>query len=404
MKKRSILLGCVTMLAVASVMGSGCNQKGAQQESSSVSTEQTASAEESQESVSDTAAEEDTDASQESVDGEQESAAETVEEPDFSAGLTDDGLFADYTASDYVELGTYKGVKVPKEEAAVSDEDFQTYLDNLMADYIETVTVTDRAAKTGDTVNIDYVGSVDGVEFEGGAAEGFDLELGSGRFIPGFEDQLVDHEPGEEFDITVTFPESYPSNTDLEGKEAVFHIVLNGITEEVTPEIDDAFVEKNFSDEASSADEFLTKKREEQDRSQLKTYAWDKVLEESEVKEIPEPLIENYVEQQIKMYKYMASAYGMSYADFLSYYGVTEEEFEKSEREYANTDLTRMLVAQAICEKEGIQAEDGDAEKIFGYDTDRMKEIYEEYGKGYVHQVLLMEKVADLIADESVIE
>lgn len=399
MKKRSILLGCVTMLTVASVMGAGCGNKDKGKETAGSGEAGTAAVTESQESTD--GEEQGTEDGTGSTD--EESVAETVEEPDFSAGLTEDGLFEDYTASDYVTLGTYKGIKVPAEEATVSDEDFEEYLDNLLADYIKTVDVTDRAVESGDTVNIDYVGSLDGVEFDGGTAEGYNLEIGSGTFIPGFEDQIIGHEIGEEFDITVTFPDSYPSNTDLEGQDTVFHITLNGITTEVTPEVDDAFVEENFP-EYDSADAFLEGTRAERDRDLLKTYVWNQVLEDSTVDEIPEALIDNYVEQQIKMYKYMASSYGMSYEDFLSYYGTTEEEFEESEREYANTDLTRMLIAQAICEQEDIKAEEGDAEEIFGYDADAMGEIYEYCGKGYVSQVLLMEKVADFVADESVVE
>ena len=193
MKKRSILLGCVTMLTVASVMGAGCGNKDKGKETAGSGEAGTAAVTESQESTD--GEEQGTEDGTGSTD--EESVAETVEEPDFSAGLTEDGLFEDYTASDYVTLGTYKGIKVPAEEATVSDEDFEEYLDNLLADYIKTVDVTDRAVESGDTVNIDYVGSLDGVEFDGGTAEGYNLEIGSGTFIPGFEDQIIGHEIGE---------------------------------------------------------------------------------------------------------------------------------------------------------------------------------------------------------------
>lgn len=394
MKKKNVLWGCIALVAVLAVviclvMFLGNNDdEGTESSSAAVSTEASEAASESE---SGTAA-------------QGESIAETVEEPDFSSGLTEDGLFDGITASDYVTLCEYKGVKVPAEEATATDEEFDAYVNtNILASYAESAVVTDRAVEDGDTVNIDYVGSVDGVEFEGGSYEGYDLVIGSGSFIDDFEEQIIGHEIGEQFDVNVTFPDPYKNNPDLAGKEALFVVTLNSISATVTPELDDAFVAENFPDYAS-AEAFLEEVRTDYVNNKKSSYVWNYVLENSTVSEVPEKLIENYVEQQTRMYKSMAASYGMTYEDLLAYYGTTPEEFEASEREYANSDLTTMLIAQAICEQESMAVEDGDATEYFGYTEEEMTEIYDYYGKGYVNQVLRMQKVSEFVTNNSVVE
>ncbi len=393
MKKKSILWGCLALVVVLAAviclvlaLGDG-NKDGGE----TTSAPGTSAGTEENESGTGT---------------QEESAGEStaVEEPDFSSGLTDEGLFEGITAADYVTLCEYKGVKVAADEIAVTDEEFDEYVaENILANFAQKVEVTDRAVETGDTVNIDYVGSVDGVEFEGGSYEGYSLEIGSGRFIPGFEDQIVGHEIGEEFDINVTFPDPYKNSPDLAGKAAVFRVTLNGITATETPEVDDAFVKENFP-EYDSKEAFLGETRAVYEKNKKTNYVWNYVLENSTVSEIPEALIENYVEQQVRMYQSMAASYSMTYEDLLAYYSTTPEEFEATEREYANSDLTKMLISQAICESEQIGVNEGDDTEHFGYDKEAMTEIYDYYGKGYVNQVLLMQKAAEFVSENCVVE
>lgn len=397
MKKKNILWGCLALVVVlvaviCVVVFFGDRGKDGGETTSTPAV--------SDESTTGTAENESGSAEQEESTGE----STAVIEPDFSSGLTDDGLFEGITATDYVTLSDYNGVKVAAVEIAVTDDEFDEYVaTNIQASFAESVEVTDRAVESGDTVNIDYVGSVDGVEFEGGSYEGYSLEIGSSTFIPGFEDQIIGHEIGEEFDVNVTFPDPYKNNPDLAGKAAVFKVKLNGITASVTPEIDDAFVAENFS-EYASAEEFLAETRAEYEKTKKYNYVWNYVLENSTVSEIPEKLIENYVEQQTRMYQSMATSYGMTYEDLLAMYGTTPEEFEATEREYANSDLTQMLISQAVCESENIGIEDGDATEYFGYDDAAMTEIYDYYGKGYVNQVLLMQKAAEFVGENCVVE
>ena len=169
---------------------------------------------------------------------------------DYSSIFDENGYVAGVTATDYVTVPADLKLTLSEEANTVAAEDVDSYInDNILASFEETVEVTDRAAATGDTVNIDYAGSIDGVAFDGGTAQGYDLTLGSGRFIDGFEDQIVGHTPGETFDVVVTFPDPYENNPDLAGKEAVFTTTLNSIQETQLPELTDAWVQENLNQE-----------------------------------------------------------------------------------------------------------------------------------------------------------
>ena len=165
----------------------------------------------------------------------------------YSDGLDANGYRTGITAQDYVTLpDNVAALPIKKADVTPSDSDVQARIDSLLSQYSTTQAVTDRAAQNGDVVNIDYSGTVDGVAFNGGTYQGYDLTLGSGSFITGFEDQIVGHNTGDNFDVTVTFPDGYDASTDsdgntveLSGKEAVFRVTVNSISEPVTPELTD---------------------------------------------------------------------------------------------------------------------------------------------------------------------
>lgn len=167
---------------------------------------------------------------------------------DYSAPLTDEGMWKDIKALDYVTLGDYKGISVPADVHNITDDAVQEQIDSILSDYATTNKVTDRAIKDGDTVNIDYVGKVDGKEFDGGSTNGSgtDVTIGTTQYIDDFIDQLVGHKPGDSFDVNVTFPDPYTSNTDLSGKDAVFATTINYISEKVNPDLTDDFVKTNL--------------------------------------------------------------------------------------------------------------------------------------------------------------
>ena len=201
--------------------------------------------------------------------------------------------------------------------------------------------VTDRAAQSGDWVNIDYTGTLDGVAFDGGTATGYDLELGSGSFIgasgdyQGFEDQIVGHNTGEEFDITVQFPENYQSS-DLAGKPANFHIVLNKIYQKVTPELTDEWVANN-SESSKTVDEYkeevkisLQEQQDDSGNSQLKQEVQTALLDQIEVNKYPDGAVDEQVKQANDYYTQIAQMYGVELSDFITtYLKMTEDQFNK---------------------------------------------------------------------------
>ena len=226
MKKKTLYRSAACALAVAMTAAlAGCSET-----AESESTAETASAET---------------ASPETAD---DSAYDYLANFSYSDGFDENGYLDGVTAADYVTLpDDYADITIDASLAEVTDQDITDYINqNILSSFATTNQVTDRAAQDGDTVNIDYVGTIDGVAFDGGSDQGYDLELGSGTFIDGFEEQIVGHTPGETFDVNVTFPENYGS-ADLAGKAAVFSTTLNYISETVTPEVTDAWVQENLS-------------------------------------------------------------------------------------------------------------------------------------------------------------
>ena len=184
---------------------------------------------------------------------------------DYSDGLDENGYWSGIKALDYVTLPEdFGSIALKENDLTPTEDELQQQVDNLLNQYTSSQPVTGRAAQNGDVANIDYTGTVDGVAFTGGTATGYDLTLGSGSFIDGFEDQIIGHNVGDTFDVTVTFPDGYGDSTDAEGntitlsgKEAVFSVTLNSISESVTPELTDEWVDSNFgiSDDLHTVDQ-----------------------------------------------------------------------------------------------------------------------------------------------------
>ena len=173
----------------------------------------------------------------------------------FSEGLNNDGTIAGIKASDYVEMCDYKNITVSRSDLDITEEEWNSYVENILAAYPDNSTDTSLKIKDGDTINLDYVGSIDGVEFQGGSTGGMgtSLTIGSHSYIDGFEDAIIGHNVGENFDIHVTFPEDY-GKEDLNGKEAVFNITVNSV--EVPSEFNDDFIKAHYSDVASTTEEY----------------------------------------------------------------------------------------------------------------------------------------------------
>lgn len=348
-------------------------------------------------------------ASPETAAATEESAADPyayLADFDYSSIFDENGYVAGVTASDYITLPEDLGLTLSDEANTVSDEDVADYInENIMVNYTETQEVTDRAAADGDTVNIDYVGTVDGVEFDGGSAEGYDLPLGSGTFIDGFEEQIVGHTPGESFDVTVTFPEDYRA-TDLAGKEAVFATTLNYISESVTPELTDDFVKENLN-ESLGLDSVET----------LNTYISDMLLFSQQTNELYSQLSEKLtVEGEVpaELAKYFEDYYLSSPYLYAQMYGVSLDEFMQangydsaaayleSSRTYIDGAIQQTLILQALAEKYGITCTTETLENQFQeyFGSSDTSSYVNYYGENYLKMSILNDLVMEKLVEE----
>ena len=292
-----------------------------------------------------------------------------------------------YTAEVFVKpevkLGEYKGVKAEEKKAEVTDEQVEAELKKAAERNSRWVDV-DREALNGDKVVIDYSGSVDGVKFDGGTADNQVIELGSNTFIPGFEEQVVGMKKEEEKDITVTFPEEYRAE-HLAGKEAVFHIVLHDVKQKELPMLDDDFAQD--VSEFDSMDEYRADVRakllahaEEHAKEDTENAVLEEVVKSAEI-DIPEPMIENQIDHQLRQLEYSMMYQGIKLQDYLQMTGTKIEDIRAQYRESAEKSVRTQLVVEAITKAENIEATDEQVEEEIKKRADRAKKDIEEYSK-----------------------
>ena len=328
-------------------------------------------------------------------------------------GLKADGYFEGVRALDIVTLPDYSAIEVPASDAEVTDTEIESRLSSLLAEHQTENKITDRAVEDGDTVNIDYVGSVDGVEFEGGSTQGqgTDVTIGVTSYIDDFLEQLIGHKPGETVNVEVTFPDPYQNNTELSGKDALFVTTINYITEKVTPELTDDFVAENLTEQYGwkTADEVKTGVADQLREQKLTSFVRTWIVDNAEVGELPESHVEHQKNAMLNYYSQYASAYGVSLEDLVSQQGYDSidamVEEQKASLENAAKEL---LVLQAVAEDAGLTVTK-DEMKAFLKDNvgassdDDVKSYVERFGEPYLMQVTLNEKVYDLLAKNAVI-
>lgn len=310
-----------------------------------------------------------------------------------------------------VEVKDYKGIEVEKVVNPVTDEDINKQLDTLREKNVTVETVDDRAAENGDDVVIDFEGFKDDVAFEGGKAEDFTLSLGSGQFIPGFEDQIVGHNAGEDFDINVTFPEEYQVK-ELAGAPAVFKIKLKSISKKVMPELDDDMVKD--STEFDTVDEYkadVKKKLEEANEkhadSEVEAKIFDKVIENMTA-EIPQVMFDNRVNEMIGELEQRLAPQGISLDLYMQYTGQTIDTVKKAYAEQAEKQVKLRLALEKIAKLENIEVTEDELKAEF----DKLAEAYKldvDQIKQFIHDDDLKKDIAvgkavDLIKDAAVIK
>lgn len=320
---------------------------------------------------------------------------------DHSAGLTNDGKIEGVNVQDYIKLADYSGLKAKKSELVndtLIDEKIQETLnENKVINAKSTAEIKD-----GDKVSINYKGTLDGEAFEGGSADNYDLEIGSGTFVGNFEEQLIGHKAGETFKIEVKFPDNYKNNPDLAGKDTVFEVTINGIYE--APELTDEYVAANFSDHATTVEEYRKYVGDTLYEDNLMKYAEDYMTDNSTFADLPKNYVKKlrhlYDLSVKKEYEYYDTYYYQytgthMWKDMYDYTGMTKEEYNKS-AQTATDDTTKFyIMAQAIFEKEGLSITEADVEELIlssGYTKSTIETAYKDYGKGYWYQNTLAEK------------
>ncbi len=313
-----------------------------------------------------------------------------------------------------VELGQYKGLKAIKYIHKVTEEE----IDNRIQRDVEKATtmadVTDRAVENGDTVNLDYAGTVDGVAFEGGTAQGQTLEIGSGRFIPGFEEQMIGMQLGEEKDLQVKFPEEYHAE-NLKGKDAVFHVKVNGIQTKVKPALDDDFAADvsefdTFDAYKANIEKQLNEQAQKNADVQLENELVQQAVDAADC-DIPDAMIEDEIDVMLREMKMRMMYQGFKFEDYLKYTGQTEDQIKEMYRPEAKNRVKMQLVLEAMVKAEGIEPTDEDVEKVIADEAQRMGRDVEEFKKTlsdrqqqYLRENAAIRKVVDLVVASAQVE
>ena len=290
-----------------------------------------------------------------------------------------------------IKLADYKGLEVYEDEIKVEDTEVQSQIDNLLKEKQDSNVVTKGKVVESDTVNIDYTGTIDGKEFDGGSATGANLTIGSGTFIDGFEDQLIGKKPGETIQVKVTFPKDY-TNADVAGKDAVFETKINYIEEE--QKLTDQFVKENLADSygVTSAKEMKKKIKDEIYKSNKTDYIWNHMIEKSTFKEIPDQLINDRIDVLVDGLKAELKSSNYSLKDYLSAYGIEDEDALREQyKSSCESTVKVFLVADAIAAEKKIAVTDDDIKEYFnGEDTAQYEKLY---SKPYLNRVVLNDLV-----------
>ena len=311
-----------------------------------------------------------------------------------------------------VTLGTYKGVQVEKAPIEVNDAEVEAEVIKEREANARTITVEDRPVADGDIVSLDFEGFVDGVPLEGGKGENYELTIGSGAFIPGFEEQLVGAEAQKDLEVNVTFPEEYHAK-ELAGKAALFKCRVNNIRVKELPEVDDEFAQE--VSEFDTLDEYkadirerLLKDKEAEAKKIKEDAVIEKIIGEAQM-EIPDAMVDFQTEQLMDDFAQRMQAQGLSLQQYFQFSGMTEEQYREQMRPRALQNIQSRLVLEAVAQAEGLEVtqEDVDAEmqrmaEMYKMDVERIKELFGEYQLGEMKKDLAIQKAIDLVRDAAV--
>lgn len=313
-----------------------------------------------------------------------------------------------------VELGTYKGLKIDKIEHTVSDEDVDKELETAQKRNARLVPVEDRAAENGDIAVIDFEGFTGGVAFAGGKGEGYELELGSGSFIPGFEEQLVGKNAGDDVEVNVTFPTEYHSD-ELAGKDAMFKVKIHELKKKELPELDDDFASEvsefeTLDEYKKSIRERLEKQAESKTKTETENAIIEKACENAKV-DIPKAMVDAHIDTMVQDFAQRLQYQGMSLEMYMQYTGSTPEAFRESFREQAEKQTKTMLVLEAIYKAENVDVTDEEVNdkiaemaKMYNMELDKLNELITDAEKENIREDVKMSKTVDLLVNNAKIK
>ena len=419
MKKKAlmaVLLGCACLTAA------GCSSKKSEETETATEASAQMETEAKTQSADGTEAEEQTEqaATEEAATEEAgteestENASEALSEEAEEVTAEELGERPEYSALDYVTVGDYKGLTVTVDPIRVTDADIDAELENRVASADLYDDQTEGTVQEGDTVNIDYEGKKDGVAFDGGTAQGYDLTIGSGTFIDGFEDGLIGVEIGDTVDLDLTFPEDY-GNEELAGQAVVFTVTVNSV--KVMPEVTDELVSLLSEEAYSTVDgyrTYLKETLEEQAAQDQETAIYQDLMTQlyntCTVEEYPQDLVD-YSEASMKpVYQSYAEQYGMEFGDFTeNFFGMTEEEFNEAVTESVKQNLQQELILIAVAETEGLTISEEEFQsgceeyaQNNGYET--ADDLIADYGETILRIDLRMDKALRFVKENAVIE
>ncbi len=313
-----------------------------------------------------------------------------------------------------VELGSYKGLKATKYVHQVTDEEIDARIQQDVQKATTMIDVTDRAVENGDTVNLDYAGTVDGVAFDGGTAQNQTLEIGSGHFIPGFEEQMIGMQIGEEKDLQVKFPDEYHAE-ELKGKDAVFHVKVNGIQAKSVPELDDDFAADVSEFETFAAyRENIVKELKDRARKNADVQVENELVQQAVDAadcDIPDAMIDDESDIMVREMKMRMMYQGLQFEDYLKYTGQTEDQIKEMYRPEAKNRVKMQLVLDAIIKAEAIEPTEEEVEKAIaeeaeraGRDVEGFKSSLNERQQKYLKENAAIRKAVDLIVASADVE
>ena len=310
-----------------------------------------------------------------------------------------------------VKLGKYKGVKIDKIDSEVTEEDVDAEINRERENNARNITVEDRPVKDGDVTTLDFEGFVDGVAFEGGKGENYPLTIGSGAFIPGFEEQLVGAEIGKEVEVKVTFPEDYQAE-NLRGRDAVFKCTVREIKEKELPELDDEFASEvsefdTLAEYREDVKKNLAEKKAKDAKNAREEAAVKAVVEDSDM-EIPEAMLETQQKQMVDEFAQRITMQGLSMEQYFQFTGTSYQQMVEQVKPQAEERIRSRLVLEAVAKAENIEATEEDYEEelktmaeVYQMEVDKVRDLMGEREKKNILQDLAVRKAAEFVAENA---